>query len=54
MKILITGNQGQVGHELSRLLKRTNHEVFSYNRDSLDVCDKEKICEVFNKDKPDW
>lgn len=53
MKILITGNQGQVGHELSRLLKRTNHEVFSYNRDSLDICDQEKICEVFNKDKPD-
>jgi dTDP-4-dehydrorhamnose reductase len=53
MKILIAGDQGQVGHELSRLLKLTDHEVVSYNRASLDVCDYKKIYEVFNLDKPD-
>ena len=48
MKILIAGDQGQVGHELSRLLKLTDHEVVSYNRASLDVCDYKKIGEIDN------
>lgn len=53
MKILIAGDRGQVGHELSRLYALTNHQMVYYNRTSLDVCDFKQVKDVLTLERPD-
>jgi dTDP-4-dehydrorhamnose reductase len=42
-KIVITGADGQVGSELSNLLRETDAEVIALNRDAADLSDLERL-----------
>ena len=50
-KILLTGVNGQVGHELQK--KLTNYQVFALNREQLDFSDKDAIRRVVRAIQPD-
>ncbi|MFL9786820.1 dTDP-4-dehydrorhamnose reductase [Vibrio cyclitrophicus] len=53
MKVLITGSHGQVGHSLvEQLSKRSDIEVFAYDRDQLDITNEQQVKAVIGKLKP--
>jgi dTDP-4-dehydrorhamnose reductase len=51
MKVLITGADGQLGSELAEHL--LEHELFKYNKDNLDITNREKVFDIITKDLPD-
>lgn len=51
-RILITGASGQLGSDLSNLLK-DNYTVFSFNSNELDVANQKQVGKIFNEIKPD-
>lgn len=53
MKYLITGGSGQLGREMEELLKEQQCDFTSYNSSDLNILDKNKIEEVFERDQPD-
>lgn len=53
MKYLITGGSGQLGREMEELLKEQKCDYTSYNSNDLNILDKDKIEEVFKRDKPE-
>ena len=53
MKILVTGVNGQVGHELVRKSSSTDLTVHGFDRSKLDITDKRNISSVVEQIKPD-
>lgn len=53
MKILITGVNGQLGYELSRVLKEDNHEIIETNREIMDITDFLRVRQVISEVMPD-
>ena len=52
MKILITGSNGMLGHDLKRVLEK-NHDLILTTSQTLDITDKEKTKEIIVKNSPD-
>ena len=54
LKILITGSTGLLGSDLCLYLSQNcHHDVISTTRDSMDITDFNRICEVLDNSKPD-
>lgn len=53
MKCLITGAKGQLGTELSNLLKERNIEFLGLDSKALDVTDRQQVIKVVSSVKPD-
>lgn len=53
MKILITGVNGQLGYDLSRVLRDDNHEIIGTTRKIMDITDFTKVREFINRVEPD-
>ncbi|WP_405305329.1 dTDP-4-dehydrorhamnose reductase [Methanobrevibacter sp.] len=52
MKILITGSDGMLGHDLIEVLK-DNHELILTNSKSLDITDRNHVMDFIFENKPD-
>ncbi len=52
MKILITGSNGMLGHDLEEVLK-DSHELVLTTSKTLDITDKDKTMEIIKENKPD-
>ncbi len=52
MKILITGSNGMLGHDLEEVLK-DKHELILTTSKTLDITDKDKTIEIIKENKPD-
>ncbi len=52
MKILITGSNGMLGHDLQEVLK-DNHELILTTSKTLDITDKEQVLNLIRENKPD-
>ena len=52
MKILITGSNGMLGHDLERVLK-DKHELVLTTSKTLDITDKNQVMEVICENKPE-
>ena len=52
MKILITGSNGMLGHDLIEALK-DNHELVLTTSRTLDITDKEQVFDFISQNKPD-
>lgn len=53
MNILVTGANGQVGWELERQGTKSQHQVFSLNREQLNITDKKQIQQRIDEHQPD-
>ena len=53
MKILITGANGQLGHELVRATIAAGHEVVATSHETLDITDKAAVDAVMTETRPD-
>jgi len=54
LKILITGSNGLLGSDLCLYLSHSsNYDVVATTRNSMDITDFERICEVLDNSKPD-
>ena len=52
MKILITGSNGMLGHDLQEVLK-DNHELILTTSKTLDITDKNQVLNLIREKKPD-
>lgn len=52
MKILITGSNGMLGHDLIEVLKK-DHELVLTNSKTLDITDEKQVMDEIIKQKPD-
>lgn len=52
MKILITGSNGMLGHDLINVLQ-DNHELILTTSKTLDITDKQQVIEFLTQSKPD-
>ncbi len=52
MKVLITGSNGMLGHDLEKVLK-DKHELILTTSKTLDITDKENTIDFIVKNKPD-
>ena len=52
MKILITGSNGMLGHDLQEVLKN-KHELILTTSKTLDITDKDQVIKVICENKPD-
>ena len=52
MKILITGSNGMLGHDLENVLKN-KHELILTTSKTLDITDKDKTMEIIKENNPD-
>ncbi len=53
MKILVTGAQGQLGHDVVLRLNQLGHEPFATDRSTLDITDSQQVEAFFEAEKPD-
>ncbi|OGF21188.1 dTDP-4-dehydrorhamnose reductase [Candidatus Falkowbacteria bacterium RIFOXYB2_FULL_38_15] len=53
MKILITGSSGMLGQELAREFRENNYEVLAWDKDELDITDREMVLNKIKKIKPE-
>ena len=53
MRILLTGKNGQLGRCFQDVLKTTNHELFAYGSDTLDISDEKRVVDIVQSVKPD-
>ena len=53
MRILITGVNGQLGYDLSRVLRDDNHEIVGTTKKIMDITDFTKVREFINRVEPD-
>jgi GDP-L-fucose synthase len=51
-KLYIAGQEGMVGHAISRLLKNNGFNILSCKRKNLDLTNQKKVNEWFKKNKP--
>ena len=51
MKVLITGSNGMLGHDLIEVLK-DNHELILTTSKTLDITDKNRVIEFISENKP--
>ncbi len=52
MKILVTGSNGQVGHEFTLLAPQSQHNIVCFDRHGLDITDAAKVKEVIHNEQP--
>ena len=52
-KVLITGANGQLGHELVRATIAAGHEVVATSHETLDITDKAAVDAVMTESRPD-
>ena len=52
MKILITGSNGMLGHDLAKVLK-DKHELILTTSKTLDITDRQKTIDFISENKPD-
>jgi len=52
LRILLTGANGQLGHDLIST-KPENVEILPYDKESLDITDRDKTLSVISEQKPD-
>jgi dTDP-4-dehydrorhamnose reductase len=43
MKVLVTGGKGQLGTDVTEVLRSHGHEVYSYTREELDITNHEQV-----------
>jgi dTDP-4-dehydrorhamnose reductase len=53
MKILVTGSNGQVGHEIALLGRDSSHEIVPLDRQRLDITDPEAVNDIFHDIRPE-
>lgn len=53
LRILVTGEDGQLGYEVTRLLKAQQHPHLGTTRQSMDLCDAQQVSSVLEAFKPD-
>jgi len=53
MRLLITGAKGQLGREFVKTLENTNHQVYAFSREELDITDFQKVYLTIKEIKPD-
>ncbi|MCH7589563.1 SDR family oxidoreductase, partial [PVC group bacterium] len=53
MKVLITGGEGMLGHEVVEQLSG-EFEVASFNHAQCDICQFDHISALITREKPDW
>lgn len=53
MKVVVTGVRGQLGYDLEKQLTARNHQVFSIDRNTLDITDEKAVQAYFEEVKPD-
>lgn len=53
MRILLAGKNGQLGRCFQDVLIGSNHELFAYGSDELDISDEQEVHNVFQKVRPD-
>jgi len=53
MKLLITGARGQLGREFVKTLEKTNHQVYAFSREELDITDFQKVYSTIKEIKPE-
>lgn len=52
-KILLTGKNGQLGREIIKEARSFGFDIFAFDKDDLDITDKEKLEEKIRDIKPD-
>ncbi|MCH1625061.1 dTDP-4-dehydrorhamnose reductase [Fredinandcohnia quinoae] len=52
-KVLITGGTGQLGIDISEVLKGQQYDVYAFSREELDISNNSQVIEKLNKIKPD-
>lgn len=53
MRILLTGKNGQLGRCFQDVLIGSNHELFAYGSDELDISDEQDVYNVLQQVRPD-
>jgi dTDP-4-dehydrorhamnose reductase len=54
MKVLITGANGQLGKEITQVFnEQSNHTIFSFSRQDLDIASYDNVSTVIDQVKPD-
>ena len=53
MIILVTGSNGQLGHDVIKLLENSEHRVYGYDRKQMDITDEKAVFREVTKIKPD-
>lgn len=53
MKVLVTGANGQLGQDVSRVLTDAGHEVIGCGRAELDITSMEQCGQIISADNPD-
>ena len=53
MKYLITGDHGQLGQEVQKLLKERNLKFVAFDSNELDITDRIAVMSTFETEKPD-
>ncbi len=53
LKFMVTGVNGQLGHDVYKVLKDSNLVVIAPGRDEFDLTDKEQVQKYILKEKPD-
>jgi len=53
MKILITGANGQLAGEFRRALEERKHEVFAFDKNSVDISNMRSVTEIVGQYKPE-
>lgn len=53
MKILVTGANGQLGQEVTKLLENKNIDFVALDKNKLDITSKEKVFQILLEEKPE-
>lgn len=53
MRVAVTGSQGQLGHDVMKVLASHGHEGIGLTREQADIRDADRIISVLNDMKPD-
>ncbi|MBJ7347495.1 MAG: dTDP-4-dehydrorhamnose reductase [Thermoleophilaceae bacterium] len=52
MKVIITGAQGMLGHDVAAAADAVHHEVVSLGRSDLDICNRDAVMRCFERELP--
>lgn len=53
MRVIVTGGKGQLGTDVTRVLKEQGHEVYSFGRNELDITDAHQVEALIKQVSPD-